>query len=247
MISSHVRNDIDRLIAGELGPTQHRKMRDHIRDCGDCAQYYEEQRSVEDALFASAGMAPSAIERMQELVIEDLEPAKKKPQWTWSALAAFATAAAALVILVHKPNDEFTARGGANIARGAGLSLFAVDPATKSVRHLGDGGAASSPKTLRWRSPTATTSFDHAAVMAVDADNQITWLQNDVQLVHDAHQQSLPGAWTLSETPTTVRIFAVFSAKPIDHAQVEQALSKHSRRLDLSDAGAQDSLEVHID
>jgi hypothetical protein len=244
MISSHVRTYIDRLIAGDLTTNQHRKVRDHIRACSDCAQYYEEQRAVEDDLFASAGMAPSAIERMQELVLEDLKPAPKERWPAWSAIATFVVAAAALIIWVKQPS-EFTARGGGNVPLGAGLWLYVVDPATRVVTHLEEGAHVGRDKVVSFG--YSNEHYQHLTIVAVDADNTVSWLANDVAITHEAGQIPFSGAWTLSDSPTTVRIFAIFSDANIDPAVIEDALKPGARHLDLPSAYAQDFHEVHID
>ena len=245
---SHVRSDIDRLIAGELTTEQHRQVRAHVRDCTDCAQYYEEQRSVEDDLFASAGMAPSAIERMQELVLDEVGT-RRRPFWSWSAMAVFAAAAAALVIWVQRPSSEFTARGSSAAQPGAGIALFAIDPASRSARHVGNGEHL--PRGTVIEVAYSNSDFDYAAVVAVDGDGDFTWFY-DTAVAHDVRQEPLRGGWTLSDTPATVRIFAIFSKAPIDKGEVERAIagSKGASRGTsprLGSFSAQDSIEVHID
>lgn len=207
-LTRHVARDIDRL--DELTPARHQQVRDHIRSCDACERYYEAHRSLEDALFPGAVMAPSALERMQVLVLEETRPQRARRLPLLASLATAACAAVVLLVVVRQPDEELVARGDAAKVAEAALSVFAVDTVAKSATRLDRKDARVSAGTVV-QMAYSNAHYSHLAVVGLDASGELQWFYpggaGALQIGH-ATDEPLAGGWTLT---STTRLFAIFS------------------------------------
>ncbi len=230
---SHQRalRDAHVLVAKGLAPARHRRLREHLRGCDACLRQYEQLRAVENALSPGEVMAPSAFERMSELVLDEVSPKPRRAGIAWSFGLSAATAMAVVMWLVVPAGGEFGSRGGAAPETRYGLSLFVIDPTTQQAsRATVDGARVTVPAGQLIQLAYRNDDARYLAVVAVDAEGEVqVYYPGDderdaggVRLVAGAHDEPLPGAWSLDDVAMPLRVFAFFSREPLDRREVRE-------------------------
>jgi hypothetical protein len=224
--------ELERLFVRGLSPARHLRLRAHIKGCTDCREHYEGVRRLEDALFRTADGAPSAMERLAELVVRNAEPSAPVThggrRLLWSLVAAAATVFAIVSIVRLAPKEELTARGVATAPQPAALSVFIVDPAKNQVSLLPRAATATPVKRGSVLQLAYSNShFSHLAVVGFDAELSLHWYYStdsaaNRSLQKDVTEEPMGRAFEVVAAPGLVRLFAVFDDKPIAQEQVER-------------------------
>jgi len=249
MNHDQARSQVDRLFTDGLPPPRHVRLRDHLRECDGCRRYYDGVRSVEDAMFAEpAVLNDAAVARMADLAVERPK-LKSRRASSWLALfAASATAAAALLFTIspwETPEEEFTARGAADVAAG-GLTVFHIDRAAQRVTRVARApGGAALPLDAVVQLGVTTNELTHLAVLGIDSTYQLHWYQEPTTVPAGVVDEVIGGAWKLSN-PGWLRLFAVFASEPIDRVALESA-AKRLRGADLSTTEQLPGIDGHQD
>jgi hypothetical protein len=265
MIHQRALRDADVLVSKGLPPARHRRLRNHLRGCEECQRHYERLRAVEDALTPAHVMSDAAIERLGELVLDDVAPRPKPESVGWLAVLGTATAlaVAALVVMPRQSTDELVARGGRVQVADHGLHVFVIDPGSKTVtraqpaadrRVVVDAGRLI-------QLAYSNGSYRYGVVIGVDAAYATQWYHpsegerasGGVRLERGAVDEPFPGSWSIENT-TLLRMFAVFSDAPIDFETITAAVARlreSGRPISSADrlpgAGdAQDTLLIEV-
>jgi hypothetical protein len=246
--SGEVRREVDRLVTDGLTGARHAALREHLRGCEGCRVYYESARRIEEALYPPAALSPASIDRLAELVAADPRPSRRA--W-WAILPALATAAAATLLWVRSDEDDFTPRGGGSGGRSAALSAFAIDPAAGAAVRLEDGAAVRRDTVVQLAYDNGGFAF--AVVVGVDAHGTVQWYEpgfpgEGVALAANVHAEPMGSAWRIVAPAGPLRLFALFSERPVAPAAVQDAVTElRASGLPLAHAARLPGLAVFQD
>jgi hypothetical protein len=251
---------IDAVILGELAAPQWERLRGHLRGCDPCRERYNRavlaERMLHGGPAALAAPSPPELERIGASLFAAADA--RRPAWqrarAWLAsprhLGAVVAAAAAIALVplvarapspAPSPSSDFQARGGApTLERAAGLRAFCLE---------GERVTALDPK-------SGVPACDRSSNLKLTVSNHGEWTRVFLVGIDDAHalkwyaprppeSESVeapagPDAidapvgaavrLAVNHAPGPVRIFALFSDKPVHAAEVEAAAAALERR-----------------
>lgn len=225
------RRDVERLVAGELGLQRHAVLREHLRACSPCRAYYDQARSIEEALYPPAALSPAAIDRLADGLLAPTPAAPRRR--AWALVPALAAAAALALVWVRGSGDDgFAPRGDGGLdAELPGLSAFVIG-AAGSMRRL-EASALGAPVDGEDVLQLAYSSAGYAfgAVVGIDAGWDLEWYHDSTPLAQGLRDEPFGGAWKIVAAPGPLRLFALFSDAPIERDAVARAAAR------LRDAG----------
>jgi hypothetical protein len=249
---------IDEVILGELAAAQWERLRGHLRGCDPCRERYNRavlaERMLHGGPAALGAPSPPELERIGASLFAAVEA--RRPLWQrargWLAsprhLGALVAAAAALALvpLIARgpslaPPREFQARGGAPaVERPAGVRAFCLDG--ERVTALDPKGGVPACDRASHLKLTVSNAGDWSRVFLVGIDDAhaLKWYAPrppesesvEAPAGPDAVDAPVGGAVRLAvnHAPGPVRIFALFSDKPVRAAEVEAAAAALERR-----------------
>jgi hypothetical protein len=230
---------IDELFVDGLSRRSERRLRDHLRDCPACRDYYDRVVALERGLSPSDHAA-----RLADGFFAERAPRASRPRWIAAALPALAALAIAAVVLAPRlrpPGGTWHSRG-AGAARAAGLRAFCLEVRGGEARVLGSlpssadaagvlacprDGAVQLAYTLDGGPPRRLT------IVGRDADDRIATLLEDAPLTPGAVDAPIAATVPLSDhAKGHLRLYALFSTRPITAADIPPlVLAGDSARL----------------
>lgn len=224
------RRRIELLMMSGLSHGEHERLRGHLRGCLPCRAHYDRARRAEDAL-CGAELSVSAIERMADLVVGPQASVQRGRSWL--AIFALGLAATAALMLSLGAEPEFAPRGNLNAPEPAALGVFRVSPSEQRVERLRRGEA---PISIRIDDVIQfvyrNERFAYAVLVGLDAEGGVQWYHPRdagspaVPLVAAAIDEPFGNAWSMKAAPGPLRVFALFSARPLAREQVDAALRR---------------------
>ena len=257
-------------VAGELGPERKVALETHLDGCEACSRVHEELGAVagslapEPAEFADPKLAGDVMTliRLGQADRDRTPVVRPRNRWLWwLAPAAVAVAAAALLVVVWPtggtdPTSGFQPRssGGTNPDRWVSLRVFRALPS--GYEEIVGGPIAQDDALAFAYEDRSRPRFGYLMVFAVDARGEVFWyypihtsdLANprSIATVAGAEPIELPNEIVHDLALGPLRIFALFSRRPLDVDDVEAQVGRelgHVRgvealeRLESTDIG----------
>src|SRR5262249_50726624 len=229
---------VDRHFAGSIHPASERALREHLIDCEACRGRYERRLMLERLDPHPRG----AQDRLGQAL------GLHSPDTRWLGFtAAFAAAAAALILLVPRaPHPEFMARGKKLLPQ---VSIFKLRPGEPS-RPAGEAIAAKDELAFAYLNPS---DAKYLLVFGVDEHKHVYWyhpawtdpnkkpvavkITSEDEKVHE-----LPAAIAHPLDGRTLDVVAVFASRPVSVTEIEDRVAQRGADRTLEIAGA---VEAH--
>lgn len=200
---------IDALAGGHLGDDEAARARSHIETCGRC------RTDLEATEAACAHFTRSVLPR----TVDKLRP---RPWWRTLAplLVPVVAVAVLLVWFVRKPGDSAVGPGDDIRIKGA-VTLQVFAKRGESVIPLRDGTRLAAGDAIRF--VVAAERARYVLVASVDGAGKATVYYPSSEIA--ATPRELPGSIVLDDAPGPERVFAIYTAAPIEASVVTRALT----------------------
>jgi hypothetical protein len=233
------RDDLVRLLDGELTENHARELRAHADGCAHCRDELAASRQLLQRIAHAVEGPAGAHERLLARIAAETAP--RSSVWSrWRAgfaTAGLGLAATAVVLVVlhgseHSERGAFEARGGSatrSPARDVDVSLYASRTSLDQLRDH-DAITADTAFAMSYRN-VGSPAF--AMVFAVDAAGELHWIApayldpaddpSSISLARTISDVVLPHAMVLDRPAIgSLRVFTIVSTHPLHVREIEQ-------------------------
>jgi hypothetical protein len=221
----HQHPRVDALLTGQLPPPEVHAVRTHLRGCEICRAHYDRFAPAIAQFEGQLGPIPQATAHHLRATL--LRPARRWYPLRWAAAAALLIGGGWLALRPVPPAQPL-ARGGAEpvmqSVRVLCIDAQSAEPVVRGEAHDGEALRCAQPQYLQFT--YSAERAGHLALFSVH-NGALRWYQRDADAnaITPGTDQPLPGSVHLRAHPIgPLRLQALFSAEPIDRAQVERAL-----------------------